>query len=38
MFQPPTFLSRPVGRFFWILVILLVISIMIGIINPQRAL
>lgn len=28
----------PVGRFFWVLVILLFIAIMVGMMNPQRAL
>ena len=30
--------ATPVGRFFWVLVILFVIAIMVGIMNPQRAL
>ena len=30
--------STPMGRIFWILVILLVMSIMIGMMNPQKAL
>jgi hypothetical protein len=30
--------SSPVGRFFWVLIILLVIAIMIGMSNPQSAL
>jgi hypothetical protein len=30
--------SRPMGRIFWILIILLAMSIMIGMMNPQKAL
>jgi hypothetical protein len=30
--------ATPVGKFFWVLVILSVIAIMVGIMNPQRAL
>lgn len=28
---------RPVGKFFWVLIILLVIAIFIGMLNPQKA-
>lgn len=30
--------GTPVGRFFWALIILFVIAIMVGMVNPQRAL
>lgn len=32
------FPTTPVGRFFWVLIILLVIAIIIGMVNPQLAL
>jgi hypothetical protein len=35
--QPDSYGSR-VGRFFWTLIILFVIAIMVGMLNPQRAL